>query len=136
MNDTAIENSGTERALWAILWLFLLIPRAIWYLIELATVDLPTILVAQFMGLLNLRLDITLNVSSLLLLLGGMVTMIWMVVRYRYLTKYSRLPPEVPRQELKMDLLVDSDSESERKTGMTSYLDDVSDVAICVYICF
>lgn len=128
MNDTAIEIGIEERATWFLLWIFILIPRVLWFVLHFIIVDVSTIVVTQFMNLLNLRLNISLSVSSLLLLIVGLATLSWTVVRYRYLTKYARLPPEVPRQELKVDLLMDSDSESERKTGMSSYLDDVSDI--------
>lgn len=45
-------------------------------------------------------------------------------MRYRYLTKYARLPPEEPREEPKMDFFVDSGSESNSKTGFSTYVED------------
>lgn len=46
------------------------------------------------------------------------------VVRYRYLTTYSRLPPENQREEPKIDIFMDSSAQRDSKTGFTTYLED------------
>lgn len=48
----------------------------------------------------------------------------WTVVRYRYLTTYSRLPPEEHREEPKIDLFMDSDTNQDSKHGFTTYIED------------
>lgn len=125
MGNSTVAADADYQLLWSFLSILFLIPRLGWIILQLAFVELPKLAASQFVSLLSVRLNITLKVSSLLLLLAALVALTWTVVRYRYLTKYSRLPPEAPRQEPKMDILVDSDSESERKIGMSSYLDDV-----------
>lgn len=49
---------------------------------------------------------------------------IWAIIRYRYLTTYSRLPPEVLRQEPKIDLFMDSSPDQDSKSGFSTYLED------------
>lgn len=44
-------------------------------------------------------------------------------VRYRFLTKYSRLPPEPQRKEPQIDLFPDS-QEGDSKAGLANYLDE------------
>lgn len=46
------------------------------------------------------------------------------MVRYRYLTTYSRLPPEEIREEPKIDLFMDSPSVNDSKAGFSTYLED------------
>lgn len=46
------------------------------------------------------------------------------IVRYRYLTEYSRLPPEPQRKEPQIDLFPDS-QEGDSKPGLQNYLDEV-----------
>ncbi|CAN6603613.1 lysophospholipase Nte1p [Trichomonascus vanleenenianus] len=84
---------------------------------------LPSYLVSHFVALLGRQFSFTLTFSSLLLLFIGLVAVIWAFVRYRYLTKYSRLPPEPERQEPKMDFFMDTQTETP-KSGISSYLDD------------
>jgi lysophospholipid hydrolase len=51
--------------------------------------------------------------------------LMWAFVRYRFLTVYSRLPPEPARQDPKMiDIILEPDSDTERKSGTSTYLDD------------
>lgn len=53
-----------------------------------------------------------------------MFLIFWTIVRYRYLTTYSRLPPEDPREEPKIDLFMDSDNNQDSKHGFTTYIED------------
>ena len=46
------------------------------------------------------------------------------ILRYRYLTEYSRLPPEPQRKEPQIDLFPDS-QEGDAKPGLQNYLDEV-----------
>ena len=46
------------------------------------------------------------------------------ILRYRYLTEYSRLPPEPQRKEPQIDLFPDS-QEDDSKPGLQNYLDEV-----------
>ena len=47
------------------------------------------------------------------------------VLRYRYLTEYSRLPREPQRKEPQIDLFPDS-QEGDSKPGLQNYLDEVT----------
>src|ERR1700738_892889 len=51
-----------------------------------------------------------------------MTTAYW-IVRYRYLTEYSRLPPEPQRKEPQVDLFPDTQEEG-AKSGLSNYLDE------------
>lgn len=56
------------------------------------------------------------------------------MVRYKYLTVYSRLPQEQPRQEPEIDMYDESDNEDE-KTGFANYFDEfLSAVKIFGYL--
>lgn len=59
-----------------------------------------------------------------LLIIACLVILTWTVVRYRYLTTYSRLPPEDQREEPKIDFFMDSNNRQHSKTGFSTYLED------------
>lgn len=59
-----------------------------------------------------------------LLIVAFLIMITWTVVRYRYLTTYSRLPPEDPREEPKIDLFLDSNAGQDSKAGFSTYLED------------
>lgn len=58
-----------------------------------------------------------------MLILAAMMTAISLVVRYRYLNMYSRLPPEPQRKEPDVDLFPDTHEEG-IKSGLASYFDE------------
>jgi hypothetical protein len=57
------------------------------------------------------------------------------ILRYRYLTEYSRLPPEPQRKEPQIDLFPDS-QEGDAKPGLQNYLDEVVSSATWLIIVF
>lgn len=59
-----------------------------------------------------------------MIILGALFMIISAVVRYRYLTTYSRLPPENPREEPKIDIFMDTHAQRDSKTGFSTYLED------------
>lgn len=75
-------------------------------------------------SLLSRRLSVTLKLSSLLLSFVLVGLILWAFIRYWYLTTYSRLPPDVPRQQPKLDLFMDTTETNDSKSGFSSYLED------------
>ncbi|ODQ66305.1 hypothetical protein NADFUDRAFT_45805, partial [Nadsonia fulvescens var. elongata DSM 6958] len=75
-----------------------------------------------FISLLGKSVNISLKFSSLLLLIAVLIAVVWTVVRYRYLTIYSRLPSEPHRQEPEVEIFVTKEK-SQDKSGYTNYLD-------------
>jgi hypothetical protein len=64
-----------------------------------------------------------------------LLTVAYWVLRYRYLTEYSRLPPEPQRKEPQIDLFPDS-QEGDSKPGLQNYLDEVNPNMILLMIVF
>lgn len=62
-----------------------------------------------------------------------MLSVAYWILRYRYLTEYSRLPPEPPRKEPHVDLFPDS-QEGDAKPGLQNYLDEVLSQAILLMV--
>lgn len=58
-----------------------------------------------------------------MLIVAAMMTAISLVVRYRYLNMYSRLPPEPQRKEPDVDLFPDTHEEG-IKSGLANYFDE------------
>lgn len=56
--------------------------------------------------------------------MGCLVMIISAIVRYRYLTTYSRLPPENHREEPKTNFFMDANTGRDSKTGFSTYLED------------
>lgn len=96
------------------------VPQMVFAAFRLVAYTVPS----WFVALLGRRFSITLKFSSLLLAVFALVAIIYGFVRYRYLTKYSRLPPEPERQEPKMDLFIDDNVGETNKSGISSYIDD------------
>jgi hypothetical protein len=63
--------------------------------------------------------------SFSVLLTFVLLAIAYWILRYRYLTEYSRLPPEPPRKEPQIDLFPDS-QEGDAKPGLQNYFDEVS----------
>ncbi|KAG5372891.1 Lysophospholipase NTE1 [Yarrowia sp. C11] len=132
--STAALNNALARSAYAahtslsyLAWAF-----GLWFLRLIGWVcyGIPT----YVLGLLGRTINISLQFSSLLLILIALVTVVVGVVRYKYLTVYSRLPQEQPRQEPEIDMYDESDNEHE-KTGFANYFDEfLSAVKIFGYL--
>ncbi|KXX80254.1 Lysophospholipase NTE1 [Madurella mycetomatis] len=96
-----------------------LISTVLYYAIKLATISIPTLLYTLF----STSLTVTMNATTLMLILAAMMTAISLIVRYRYLNMYSRLPPEPQRREPDVDLFPDTHGEG-IKSGLASYFDE------------
>lgn len=100
------------------------LPTALIKLIGLATFSVPLL----FYRILTWSFTLHLNFSSLLVILGVMLVAAYLVVRYRYLNKYSRLRSTEPPKSTSsfFDLHPDDSTEedSEYKPGLKNYPDE------------
>ncbi|KAH6856675.1 lysophospholipase NTE1 [Chaetomium sp. MPI-CAGE-AT-0009] len=102
-----------------VLWLLQFVPMVLYYAIKLATISVPTLLYTLF----STSLTVTMNATTLMLIVAAMMGAISWVVRYRYLNMYSRLPPEPQRKEPDVDLFPDTHEEG-IKSGLSNYFDE------------
>ncbi|RYP27271.1 hypothetical protein DL768_011257 [Monosporascus sp. mg162] len=121
----AIVADGQSSSSW--LWI---IGRFTWFLLhlvsiilywslKLTTISVPTLLFTLF----STSLTVTMNATTLLFVVGLIVSGVTWVVRYRYLNMYSRLPPEPQRKEPELVLFPDTNEEG-TKPGLSNYLDE------------
>ncbi|KAL2015922.1 hypothetical protein VTK56DRAFT_4536 [Thermocarpiscus australiensis] len=102
-----------------VLWILQLVSILLYYAIKLATISVPTLIYTLF----STSLTVTMNATTLMLIVAAMMTAISLVVRYRYLNMYSRLPPEPQRKEPDVDLFPDTHEEG-IKSGLANYFDE------------
>ncbi|KAI1848202.1 hypothetical protein JX266_005915 [Neoarthrinium moseri] len=102
-----------------ILFVIQLLSSILYWSLKLTTISVPTLLFQLF----STNLTVTMNATTLALILAMMASAVTWVVRYRYLNMYSRLPPEPQRKEPELDLPPDS-HEGDDKPGLTNYLDE------------
>lgn len=101
-----------------LLAIFKFIPSMLYWLIAFVTMTLPSWLFRFF----SMSLTFTLNATTLMFILAGLLsTLIWLV-RYRYLNVYTRLPPEPQRKEPQVELF--PDTQEGTKPGLSNYLDE------------
>ncbi|KAL8992108.1 MAG: hypothetical protein Q9169_007366 [Polycauliona sp. 2 TL-2023] len=96
-----------------------LIPAVLLWIITFTTITLPKVLFTLF----STSLTFTMNATTLLLIVLVFASTITWIVRYRYLTMYTRLPPEPQRKEPQIDLFPDT-QEGYSKPGLANYLDE------------
>jgi lysophospholipid hydrolase len=96
-----------------------LVSTILYYVVKLTTISIPTLLFSMF----SASLTVTMNATTLMLILATIISAVSWVVRYRYLNMYSRLPPEPQRKEPEIDLFPDTHEEGV-KSGLSSYLDE------------
>ncbi|KAI3329044.1 patatin-like phospholipase [Xylariaceae sp. AK1471] len=115
----------TEGSSWlglvARLLLFILhiLSTILYWSLKLTTISVPTLLFTFF----STSLTVTMNATTLAVILFLMFSGVTWVVRYRYLNMYSRLPPEPQRKEPELDLFAGTQDESV-KPGLSNYLDE------------
>ncbi|KAI8635310.1 patatin-like phospholipase [Xylariaceae sp. FL1651] len=115
------EGSSSWLGLVARLLLFILhiLSTILYWSLKLTTISVPTLLFTFF----STSLTVTMNATTLALIIFLMFSGVTWVVRYRYLNMYSRLPPEPQRKEPELDLFPDTHEEG-AKPGLTNYLDE------------
>ncbi|KAK4542550.1 phosphatidylcholine and lysophosphatidylcholine phospholipase [Oleoguttula mirabilis] len=102
-----------------VLGLFTVIPSLLYWIISFVTLTLPTWLFT----FLSTSLTFTMNMTTLLLLLLVFASTVSWFVRYRFLTTYSRLPPEPQRKEPQIEVFPDT-PEADSKPGLANYFDE------------
>ncbi|KAI0457671.1 patatin-like phospholipase [Xylaria acuta] len=102
-----------------ILFIFHILSTILYWSLKLTTISVPTLLFTFF----STSLTVTMNATTLALILFLMFSGVTWVVRYRYLNMYSRLPPEPQRKEPELDLFAGTHDESV-KPGLSNYLDE------------
>ncbi|KUI68510.1 Lysophospholipase NTE1 [Cytospora mali] len=102
-----------------ILWTLQLLSTIIYVALKLTTISIPTLLFT----FLSSSLTVTMNATTVMIILALIFSGVSWVVRYRYLNMYSRLPPEPQRKEPEVDLFPDTHDEG-IKSGLASYLDE------------
>ncbi|KAK2797831.1 phosphatidylcholine and lysophosphatidylcholine phospholipase, partial [Arthroderma sp. PD_2] len=95
------------------------LPGLLYSVITFTTITVPTALFTLF----SMSLTFTMNFTTLLVITLFLVSTISWFVRYRFLNKYSRLPPEPQRQEAQIDLFPDT-QDGDSKPGLANYLDE------------
>lgn len=102
-----------------ILWVLQLASTIVYYALKLITISTPTFLYTFF----STSLTVTMNMTTLAVIIGLLFGAATWIVRYRYLNMYSRLPPEPQRKEPEIDLFPDTHEEG-IKSGLASYFDE------------
>ncbi|KAH0180616.1 patatin-like serine hydrolase, partial [Aureobasidium melanogenum] len=102
-----------------ILAVFTMLPSLLLWFIAFLTITLPTWLFT----FLSTSLTLTVNMTTVVLILIFFVSTASWVVRYRFLNMYSRLPPEPQRKEPQVEVFPDT-QETDSKQGLANYLDE------------
>ncbi|KAK1531362.1 lysophospholipase NTE1 [Colletotrichum paranaense] len=102
-----------------ILAILSLISSILYWAIRIVTITIPTVLFTLF----STSWTVTMNATTLMVIMVAIISAVSWVVRYRILNMYSRLPPEPQRKEPDVDLFPESHDEG-KKSGLSSYLDE------------
>ena len=113
------EPSNVGVAAGIILAIFTMLPSLLLWFIAFLTITLPTWLFT----FLSTSLTLTVNMTTVVLILVFFVSTASWVVRYRFLNMYSRLPPEPQRKEPQVEVFPDT-QETDSKQGLANYLDE------------
>ncbi|TGJ78650.1 hypothetical protein E0Z10_g10117 [Xylaria hypoxylon] len=118
------EGSSSWLGLTARLLLFILhiLSTILYWSLKLTTISVPTLLFTFF----STSLTVTMNATTLAIIILLMFTGVTWVVRYRYLNMYSRLPPEPQRKEPELDPFAGTHEEGV-KAGISNYVDEFLD---------
>ncbi|KAL7895355.1 hypothetical protein HDV63DRAFT_399081 [Trichoderma sp. SZMC 28014] len=124
MSPAAIEAAQPSSGwLGLIGWLLLSIinftSTVLYLIIRTVTITFPSVLYNLF----SASWTVTMNATTLMLIVVAIVSAASWVVRYRFLNMYSRLPPEPQRKEPEIDLFPDT-HEGGIKSGLANYLDE------------
>ncbi|GAP83574.1 putative lysophospholipase NTE1 [Rosellinia necatrix] len=115
------ESSSSWLGLMArfLLFIFHILSTILYWSLKLTTISVPTLLFTLF----STSLTVTMNATTLAVILFLMFSGVTWVVRYRYLNMYSRLPPEPQRKEPEVDIFAGAHEEGV-KPGLSNYLDE------------
>ncbi|KAF6844480.1 patatin-like serine [Colletotrichum musicola] len=102
-----------------ILAILSLLSSILYWAIRIVTITTPTVLFTLF----STSWTVTMNATTLMVIMVAIISAVSWVVRYRILNMYSRLPPEPQRKEPDVDLFPDTHDEG-KKAGLSSYLDE------------
>ncbi|ANZ74500.1 BA75_01550T0 [Komagataella pastoris] len=109
--DSTSSISFVTATIWFLSWCFFKVIRSV-------LVVLPSFIVR----ILGFNYSVTLNFSSLLMIVSSTVVIVYAFIRYRYLNLYSRLPQEPKRQDPPMDVFIES-TDDNSEVRFPSYLD-------------
>jgi lysophospholipid hydrolase len=98
------------------------LPSFLYRLVTFATISIPLF----FYRVLTWSFTLHLNFTSIVVIVGFVATCTWLIVRYRFLTTYSRLKPiQPPKPAGSFDLHPDAADDQEYiKSGLKSYPDE------------
>ncbi|KAF2687554.1 lysophospholipase NTE1 [Lentithecium fluviatile CBS 122367] len=102
-----------------ILTILRVLPGTLYWIITFTTITLPTWLFTLF----SMSLTFTMNFTTLMLILVFIVSTISYLVRYRFMSLYTRLPPEPQREEPQVEVFPDT-QEGDSKRGLSNYFDE------------
>ncbi|KAF2645038.1 patatin-like serine hydrolase [Massarina eburnea CBS 473.64] len=95
------------------------LPGTLYWIITFTTITLPTWLFTLF----SMSLTFTMNFTTLMLILVFIVSTISYLVRYRFMSLYTRLPPEPQRDDPQVEVFPDT-QEGDSKRGLANYFDE------------
>ena len=119
----AAQANGSSSWLGLFGWLLIavlnLVSTVLYWVLRIATLEMPSVLFKLF----STSWTVTMNATTLMLILAALGSAVSWVVRYRILNMYSRLPPEPQRTEPEIELFADT-RETGTKSGLSNYLDE------------
>ncbi|KAF2226368.1 hypothetical protein BDZ85DRAFT_256049 [Elsinoe ampelina] len=110
----AIGSSSTS-----IPGLLIMLPALLFSIVTFITITLPT----WIFTFLSTSLTLTVNMTTLLLILVFVVSTVSWLVRYRWMNMYTRLPPSPQRKEPLIEVFPDTQG-ADSKPGLSNYLDE------------
>lgn len=102
-----------------VIGVFTIIPSLLYWIISFVSITLPT----WIFSFLSRSFTLTLNMTTLLILLLVFASTVSWFVRYRFLNMYSRLPPEPQRKEPSVEIFPET-QEHDSKPGLSNYFDE------------
>lgn len=103
-----------------VLFVLQVLTTILYWALKLTTISTPTLLFNIF----STTLTVSMNATTLLLIIAAFVAVVSWIVRYRYLNMYSRLPPQPQRREPLVEIPPDSNGAQGVKPGLNNYLDE------------
>ncbi|EEB08938.1 lysophospholipase [Schizosaccharomyces japonicus yFS275] len=126
MEDTTISASNNLFALSirltarVITWGLVQLTRLSLDVLSFCTITLPK----WTYKIVSLTLTVQLNFRSIVILFFIFLACVLVVIRYRYLNKYSRLPAESPIEEAKLDIDEGPTTANSKVNSIQTYLDE------------
>ncbi|OQO10692.1 Lysophospholipase NTE1 [Cryoendolithus antarcticus] len=116
---TAATQSTSSMLGGLLLGIFTIIPSLLYWIVTFVSITIPTWL----FSFLSKSFTLTLNMTTLLILVLALVSTVSWFVRYRFLNMYSRLPPEPQRKEPQVEVFPES-QDQDTKPGLANYFDE------------